>query len=168
RERLMFLAGQASVQAMNELPKTLLGLKLDHRAWPAAFGAMTTIAATLFVLLITKPAVVEPQPSSTIGVAIADGPAFRGHPSESPIARVDRRGVLSAGDALAGDIEQLLSTKDAMAIDSNAAAGNLPLEDADRTILTPTAWRQVLNGSESAGPPANDSSSLSTFQGVNS
>ena len=56
RERLIFEAGRASAMAESTLdsrPSTL-----GQRAWPAAFSAMTAVAATLLVMLVTRP---EPQ-----------------------------------------------------------------------------------------------------------
>jgi hypothetical protein len=55
RERLMFLAGQQSV-----LPSTFgrgAGGEGKKRfwAWPAAFAGMSVVAATLFVMLISRP-----------------------------------------------------------------------------------------------------------------
>jgi hypothetical protein len=46
RDRLMYMAGQAALAS----PKT-------HWHWPAAFSAMTALAATLAVLLISQPAI---------------------------------------------------------------------------------------------------------------
>jgi len=51
RERLLFLAGQASVR----------DAAVHHRAsvrrwmWPSSFAAMTTVAAVLFVMLLARP-----------------------------------------------------------------------------------------------------------------
>ncbi len=47
RERLIFLAGRASSDGV-ELPKMRL-------AWPVSFAAMTALAATLLVMLLTRP-----------------------------------------------------------------------------------------------------------------
>ena len=73
RDRLMFLAGQQSILAGHELGATA-GLsssvggtagqaghqpKVAHGSqawpWPAAFAAMSALAATLFVILISRP-----------------------------------------------------------------------------------------------------------------
>ena len=57
RERLAFLAGQASVAPAPSKSLKTLGLPLESRAWPAAFAAMTAIAATLLCMLLTRPEV---------------------------------------------------------------------------------------------------------------
>jgi hypothetical protein len=54
RDRLMFLAGQASVGA-----RAQNGIRHAARwAWPSGFAAMTAVAATLLVMLLARP---EPQ-----------------------------------------------------------------------------------------------------------
>jgi len=58
RDRLMFLAGQASVEPVGQianLPEVRQIKNLSH-FWPAAFAAMTAIAASLLVALIIRPA----------------------------------------------------------------------------------------------------------------
>jgi len=72
RERLMFLAGQASVapadramgpvaqppSAVQELPgdSAQPGVAVPRRwAWPTAFAAMTAVAASLLIMLLTQP-----------------------------------------------------------------------------------------------------------------
>jgi len=51
RERLIFLAGQQSIAAKEIRPATLA----RRWAWPAAFAAMTTVAATLAIMLLIEP-----------------------------------------------------------------------------------------------------------------
>lgn len=66
RDRLMFLAGQTARQTASgghEPPGDPVEQfdnvqSLRSRAWPAAFAAMTALAASLFVLLVNRP---EPQ-----------------------------------------------------------------------------------------------------------
>jgi len=56
RERLMFLAGQASVGKPSEqLPRTRVW---SRWGWPAAFSAMSAVAASLLVTVAVRP---EPQ-----------------------------------------------------------------------------------------------------------
>lgn len=47
RDRLMYLAGQASVEPASRRPR--------RWAWPAAFSAMTAVAACLLALLASRP-----------------------------------------------------------------------------------------------------------------
>lgn len=54
RDRLVFLAGQASVRA----PAAGRWAKAAGWAWPTAFAGMTATAATLLVMLLVRP---EPQ-----------------------------------------------------------------------------------------------------------
>jgi hypothetical protein len=58
RERLIFLAGQASVlRERGDTPavKGTAPFLLGRWGWPAAFSAMTAIAATLLVMVCTRP-----------------------------------------------------------------------------------------------------------------
>ncbi len=52
RERLIFLAGQASSQKK----KGLRGARASGMSWPIATAAMTALAASLLVVLVTRPA----------------------------------------------------------------------------------------------------------------
>lgn len=53
RERLMFLAGQAAQAATVDVVSR--GSGTAGRGWPAAFAAMTAIAASLLVALLVRP-----------------------------------------------------------------------------------------------------------------
>src|SRR5271157_3559894 len=55
RDRLMFLAGQASVEAKISQSQAI-GQRSAGWAWPAAFVTMTGIAASLLVVLAIRPA----------------------------------------------------------------------------------------------------------------
>lgn len=50
RERLIFMAGQASAQKATMLPGAFLG----RMAWPAATATMTAVAASLLVILVMQ------------------------------------------------------------------------------------------------------------------
>jgi hypothetical protein len=84
RDRLMFLAGQASVggilsetataegaPGVSPVPGKIHGQEaraMRRWAWPAAFSAMTAVAATLFVMLLMQagpPSVVNAVPEGT-------------------------------------------------------------------------------------------------------
>jgi hypothetical protein len=55
RDRLMFLAGQASVAEQAELPRSS---RLRVWFWPTSFAGMTAVAAVLFAMVFMRP---EPQ-----------------------------------------------------------------------------------------------------------
>ncbi len=162
RERLVFLAGQASADVANQRPVSLFGLNLPASVWPRAFAAMTAIAAALFIMLLTRTSVTDvssPVPFDKV----AGG--FRPLESRSRLSRDSgdgRPGVLSAGDARGGDVEQLLARR------AEDYAATTPVDDRDRPVLTPAAWRQVIGGTESPSGPAGESSSLPLDRGVNS
>jgi len=85
RDRLMFLAGQASTaskigQPVVE-PPTARSRRRAGWAWPAAFAAMTGVAASLLVALAIRPA---PQITERIVERIITAPA----PSQEPAAEV--------------------------------------------------------------------------------
>ena len=162
RERLVFLAGQASVHATIQRPISLFGLKLDGTVWPRAFAAMTAVAAALFVMLLTRLSITgvsSPTPVTTVASGNRPNESRRQLPGESSDMRAD---ALSAGDVRSGDIEQLLESR------VEGYAGAMPVDDRDHPTLTPAAWRQMSSSSESAGPPASDSSSVPTIRGINS
>jgi hypothetical protein len=146
RERLAFLAGQASVTPRG-------------RAWPVAFGAMTAVAASLLFLLVTRP---EP---STTGPRIAD---WRADDAKRQLAAraVDDRRILSPRDALRTDVEAMLATNA-----SDRAQGEIgrttPAVHQVPTF-TPGSWQRVIEESETARPSSNDDSGYYQNQGVRS
>ena len=80
RDRIMFLAGQASV-ASNRWPAATPGTTGPRRragwAWPAAFVTMTGVAASLLVALTIRPA---PQVTERIVERIVTAPAAPRNP----------------------------------------------------------------------------------------
>ena len=162
REQLIFLAGQASVDATKQRPISLFGLNLDATVWPRAFAAMTAIAAALFVMLLTRPSTTDvSSPTPVSEVASGNRPIESRRQTSSESGDV-RAAVLSAGDARGGDIEQLLERL------GEGYAGTMSDDDRDRPALTPAAWRQVIGDGESPGLPADESSSLPMYRGINS
>ena len=85
RDRLMFLAGQASTASKIGQPVVEPPAARSRRragwAWPAAFAAMTGVAASLLVALAIRPA---PQITERIVERIITAPA----PSQEPAAEV--------------------------------------------------------------------------------
>lgn len=139
RDRLMFLAGQAAAGA-NAERSTLFGVNLVSRAWPAAFGAMTAVAAMLLVMVITKP-------ESTVPGSFASHDTARDDGWRMWQERNDDRTVLSTLDAHLGDIEALLAREEFR--DAGVDAAATPADNSGRRLLTPGRWHEVLDESES-------------------
>lgn len=151
RERLMFLAGHASAEAAFAGPG--LPSRAREMAWPAAFTAMTAIAATLLVMLVARP-VVNKMPA----VHVADGGR------RAPVARPSiaeptdfNTSVLSTGDARRHDIEQLLSV---VTLAASGDAASPSVSEGDGVPLTPAAWREIIDSAEATRPRSSDSSDI--------
>jgi hypothetical protein len=150
RERLAFLAGQASVTRKSVRPIKVLGLPLESRAWPAAFVSMTAIAAALLFALLVRPESPSPNQIATNGHVNNADEQLSIEPSIVPE-------VLTTRDAHMGDIQSRLAKRDVDRMDGN---GSIRFPDVrDVPILTPNAWHQVINNSEQLVPSADDSSS---------
>jgi hypothetical protein len=157
RERLAFLAGRASVSAGSVGPTKVLGLPLESRAWPAAFAAMSAIAAVLFFALLMRS-----ESSGLYQTATNDG-AYR-PPKPFSIEHPDVRDVLTTRDAHLSDIQSRIAKHD---LDRADIHTSLPLrQDHDVPILTPNAWHQVINRTENSKPSSEDASSLFQIRGV--
>jgi hypothetical protein len=157
RDRLMFLAGRAAAEAALVSPQPMPRHTREHKAWPAAFAAMTAVAATLLVMLVTRPTPIE-QPIVHVADSVERAPAIRSFADERPISNSN---VLSTADARRRDIEHLL-------LAAGGDVANVPVSESDRATLTPTAWRQIIDGPERIGPRTNDASHLETNQGATS
>ena len=166
RERLIFLAGQASVAIPTEPQCILPGVRWGGRGWSAAFAAMTVVAATLFAMLITRPAVNDTNITSDNGIKVVDAGGSRRQPPETQGARPDRRG-LSTTDAYRTDFDRFLSAKSALS-HARRPTMETPFVDREQTPLTPAGWRHLTDGNGSLGPPEGDSTQLTTQRGVNS
>lgn len=159
RERLAFLAGQASMATGSTQPLPNSSSWRRHQAWPAAFATMSMVAATLLFMLVTRPAVNE-LPSGARDVAT------QGHMPTSPQMATygsPRRSadVLIARDALGGDIEQRLAT-----LSKVKAGASFSVERPDSPRLTPAAWRRVDDGATSK-IPSPGSTGLPVYWRVN-
>ena len=158
----MFLAGRASAEAPFDTPRSQV--KRPHqKAWPAAFAAMTTVAATLLVMLIARPVRIAP-PTVHVVEAVERESGARSFIAEETNFKTS---VLSIGDARRHDIEQLLS---AVGLPTSDDMANVAIAERDSATLTPAAWRAVLEGVENARPRSGDSSDteMRKNQGVNS
>jgi hypothetical protein len=159
RERLAFLAGQASLAAG--------GADLSahdwrrHPGWPAAFAAMTALAATLLAMLIIRPAVTNGPPTASRDIESSD--RF-GTTPQRPLERTfdGIAGALTAGDAIHGDIEQLLAAP----AQERAIWPDEVLHDT-HPALTPAGWQRVSDELQPHAPPAG-SSSFFFHRGTNS
>lgn len=90
RDRLMFSAGQAALQASGgrQPPDVTANLPVSRWGWPAAFSAMTALAASLLVMLVNRP---EPQ----VIERIVRVPAAASRAIASPPAGLDRQAIES-------------------------------------------------------------------------
>ncbi len=149
RERLAFLAGQASVVGLSNKPAKLLGVSLESRVWPAAFAVMTSVAAVLFGLLITQAA----GPTS-MAIAVQDCPGRKYN--ENATERSDDRALLTTRDAHRADIEARLTSIALSRIDTDGSSQTTA--DRDVPVFTPKTWHQVIHDVEPAKPSSHDSS----------
>ncbi|HEX2475148.1 MAG TPA: hypothetical protein VHK01_10395 [Lacipirellulaceae bacterium] len=161
RERLMFLAGRASVEGPIEADNPSPRVWLKTNAWPAAFTGMTAIAASLLVALVARPVVSEPtfvQVASDANVGSLNRPFV-----ERDLSLTGS--VLSPSDARRGDIETLVASAPLVA---SVDAPNSPRNEQDSATLTPAAWRQLIEAADVPRPDSNDSSEIRMPQGATS
>jgi hypothetical protein len=136
RERLMFLAGQASVVSTDP-QVSLLGLRFSAKAWPRAFVAMSAVAAALFVMLLTRPSLSDSSlaghSSVDIDLTVESG---RRHFGELGHRQGD---VLSVADAHRDDVEDRLAKRE-------SGSREITLdEDLGGQVLTPSSWEQLIH-----------------------
>jgi hypothetical protein len=144
RERLAFLAGQASMSAIKGWQR--------HPGWPAAFAAMSVLAATLLMMLVTRPAATGVSATGVGEIATSN----RSHAAPRVASNVlsERSAdTLSARDALDGDIEQRLTK-----LSKVKSAPLFFIQQPESPSLTPAAWRRVSDGAKSPVPSAGSSS----------
>jgi hypothetical protein len=161
RERLMFLAGRASVEVPFETDERRPRVWLKNKAWPAAFAGMTAIAASLLVALVTRPVVSEPAVRQ-IANDVHDASLNRSFVERDLSVKGD---VLSPSDARREDIETRVSSAPLVVA---ADALNPPHVGEDHAALTPVAWRQFTEDTETMRPKANDASDMRIFHGATS
>jgi hypothetical protein len=137
RERLMFLAGQASVVSTDP-QVSLLGLHLSARAWPRAFVAMSAVAAALFVMLLTRPSLSDSSLAGHSSVADIDRTVESGRRHFGELGH--RQGdVLSVADAHRDDVEDRLAKRE-------SGSREITLdEDLGGQVLTPSSWEQLIH-----------------------
>lgn len=129
RERLIFLAGQASV----ELPTA-------RWAWPASLAAMTALAATLLAMLITPSDVVPPKlPTTEKSLA-----AIRQDFAQQSPRRQRPRGITTATLFREKELAELLNVEELFVTNHEAASSTFSEESLRHTILTPNSWNQLI------------------------
>jgi hypothetical protein len=152
RDRLMFLAGQASVTAGIAERTTTAGPTRQGQAWPLAFVA--AVAATLFVMLMVrseKPLPPASAPPTEVNSRLA-------------LDRRAERSVLSTRDAHSTDIDELLARDEARSDDRGSTAE--PFEYRSVPILTPTSWSRAILDSDSLDSSPSGASDLLQNQGA--
>ena len=136
-ERIAFLAGQASVSLRITKRATLVGIPLESRAWPAAFAAMTVVAASLLFMLLTRPETAANRRS--LNVAEVFSPS-----TQTSLELRTRPGILSPLDAGRLNLDTHL-------VDDSARATNdapaLQLDTPQEPVLTPSSWKQMIDES---------------------
>ncbi len=158
RERLAFLAGQASVIHDSDRLTKLPGVRLRSRGWPAAFAGMTVVAASLLVALVMQPDAAK-LPTSFVDHAFDE--------AAPPVTVVvDGRAMLTARDAQWGDVEARLAQLAADRVDSHEPSP--PNDDRDVPVLTPNSWQQVIGDGKPAVPSRSGAFNDSYYRGVNS
>jgi hypothetical protein len=158
RERLIFLAGQASV-ANEDFGRLPAGPDWRrHAGWPAAFATMSAVAATLLVMLIMRPAGTTDLATSLRDLKSTDRIVTSPEAMKSRAKDVDPS-ILSARDAQFGDVEDLLAAR------SQERAAWSEADDRNTRPLTPSAWQEI---SEEMQPlaPSPESSNTLLFQGI--
>jgi hypothetical protein len=161
RERLIFLAGQASITAANDATSLPALDWRRHPAWPMAFAGMSALAATLLAILLARPAVTDSTSPNLRDFASSQ--RFGTTSKPTAIEAPDQgAGILSPRDALHDDIETMLSHP----VEKTAAWPNA-VEPHNRPALTPGAWQQFSEGMVPSAPPAG-SSYLPLLQGITS
>jgi hypothetical protein len=150
RERLMILIGQASERAGSEpSPSPSLKGRGNVRAWQAAFGAMSAVAATLLCMLVMRPA--------ENGLARSGDVAKRDVEVSPPEAEIngpsdDGMEILVVRDVYSGDIEGRL-----LRLSTTSGATDAPIQQSKRPALTPAGWRRVFDSSTSEASGAGSS-----------
>jgi hypothetical protein len=162
RERLIFLAGQASVSPGFSQPVSPSRDWRRHPIWPAAFAGMSMLSAALLAILLAR--------STATDSTVRDFSSFASNEFDdaNTVARPTRpqtssraANALSPRDARRADIEFNLS-KSTQLID-----GAPQVIEPHRPVLTPAAWNELSEQSVPALPPT-DSSNVSTLRDVQS
>lgn len=173
REQMIFLAGQASVSNAESGSSKLLGMNMESKAWPAAFAAMTAIAAMLLVMVVQVPQnLVNASPTPSQKTTVLEEPPQIAKDSRIPESspaiahnHVSNRNILTVSSARFGNLETLLA----------ASASYRPEQsDSNETInknhpkLTPANWNHFFQDKQPSISFPNKSSSHIHSLGVHS
>ena len=155
RERIAFLAGQASMVERSADADRVSLSRVRSRVWPAAFAAMTGAAATLLALLLMRPAAVP-------GPAVVNDER---RPSAGPVVAeggsVDTS-VLTPRGVWTNDPEAFLTKFDG----AEGAAGAVTTDGRGMPVFTPAAWQQVIEEFDSAAQSSGKSSEVLYKRGI--
>jgi hypothetical protein len=166
RERLVFLAGQASVGGAAGHP----GTHLHRWAWPASFASMTAVAAALLTLLLARPeppvierivyTAAQPGPGDAVALtgdapgtssprypaSVAAATADHAPPSFSLVAAASLPGSLPAGGLKFRLFDHLLVEQLHVRMKQAASSGDFA-DRLNRRILSPRQLNELLDES---------------------
>lgn len=161
RERLMFLAGQASVEEAHMPPR---GALRQRWAWPASFATMTAVAATLFVMLLTQPSGDLTTLERVDDVAITE--SYQLAPAADRSARNWSPNMLSSAPYHLRQNEWLLAASPLAPLPEDSTADvDTAVERMNYKMLTPTSIHMLIKEDAGAAPSLQDSSFLSLEAG---
>jgi hypothetical protein len=147
RQRLAFLAGQASMSAETVQTSPPRHDWRRHPAWPAAFAGMSALAATFLAILLSRPVMTESPTRHLRNFTASDRVEAKPMTTKTPDQIA---GTLSPRSALYEDVEAMLSDP----VDLTMGWPNA-FERADRPTLTPTSWQEFSESPTTTNPPAS-------------
>jgi hypothetical protein len=162
RERLIYLAGRASVKAA-PMPSS----NGQRWVWPTSFAAMTALAASLLVMLLM-------QPTGGPTTFERDDDVVSAEPIQRELAasrntRSVNRNILSTAPYQLKRIDQLLASNSLDSLPaSSRAKTNSSRELINQYILSQTSFHLFLFDPTGPNPPPNDSSFISPQAGAHS
>jgi hypothetical protein len=156
RDRLMFLAGQASVESVSSDEARVLGSPFNPRVWPAAFAGMSSVAAALAVMLVLRSD--HTAQLHRADVVQTESTRFR------PAGPSDYA-MLTTRDAHLGSIDRLFAQKEMQGPDS-VEATTTSAEDEGIPILTPARLHDLFDDSKSVDRSFNGAARIRLIQGV--
>jgi len=176
RERLLFLAGQASVIRTQSFARSPSRRLWEHWCWAPAFATMTAAAGSLLFLLLWRPAATVPHHPFPVESSLANNhrpaeldwelshnrktdrieEALSDHRNraQAGATAITRANQLSTASVLRGDVEPYLDLGSRSPTDGSGNAGKLvPVAPRHRSIITPGAWRAAFDLDAPAGLP---------------
>jgi hypothetical protein len=160
RDRVVFLAGRASLEADLEFLKTTRTPTLWQKARPAVFAATLGIAATVLAMTLARPRMIVLPEDNLVA-------------SQDPVPRnrtacgwsnLDSS-ILSTADAHRREIDDLLSTAK---LDSPDTTRTTTVGDGNEPLLTPAHWRLIIDRSEAGIGSRNNSFRVHSIREVTS